>query len=136
MIRGKTADLPVLLMIHGGPGFVESHLFRTYNKELEQHFIVVYWDQRGAGLSYDSTIPPQSMTLARIVSDANDLTDTLKRRFHKEKIYALGHSWGSAVGIYLVQQYPSDFYKYIGVGQVVDMEENEKLSFSLHSRLH
>src|SRR4051794_20104321 len=71
MIHGADAHNPVLLIIHGGPGFPESYLFRTYNNVLEKDFIVVYWDQRGAGLSYFPDIPPQTMTLYQIVEDAH-----------------------------------------------------------------
>jgi pimeloyl-ACP methyl ester carboxylesterase len=128
MIHGMDSRNPVLLIIHGGPGFPESYLFRTYNNVLEKKFIVVYWDQRGAGLSYSPDITPQTMTLSQIVEDAHELVTILKKRFQKEKIYLLGHSWGSGVGITLIQKYPEDFYKYVGVGQIVDMEQNEKLS--------
>jgi pimeloyl-ACP methyl ester carboxylesterase len=129
MIHGVNASNPILLIIHGGPGFVESYLFRTYNKPLEKNFIVVYWDQRGAGLSYSPDISPQTMTLSQIVEDAHELVTILKKRFHKEKIYLVGHSWGSGVGITLIQKYPEDFYRYAGVGQIVDMVQNEKLSY-------
>jgi pimeloyl-ACP methyl ester carboxylesterase len=129
MIHGADASNALLLMIHGGPGFAESYLFRTYNKVLEKNFIVVYWDQRGTGLSYSPDIPPQTMTLSQIVEDAHELVTILKKRYQKEKIYLLGHSWGSGVGITLIQKHPEDFYKYVGVGQIVDMAQNEKLSY-------
>ena len=129
MIHGSHAYNPLLLIVHGGPGFPESYLFRTYNRILEKDFLVVYWDQRGAGLSYSPNIPPESMTLYQIVEDAHELVTILKDRYHKNKIYLMGHSWGSAVGLTLIKKYPNDFYKYVGIGQVVDMAQNEKLSY-------
>lgn len=120
---------PVLLLLHGGPGFTEMALFAEYNKDLEKKFIVVNWDQRGAGLSYTPGIPDSTLTLQQFVNDAHELVTWLKKRYNKEKIYLLGHSWGSVLGVNLVQRYPEDFYAYVGVGQGVNMFENESLSF-------
>jgi pimeloyl-ACP methyl ester carboxylesterase len=129
LIRGDDTSNPVLLLLHGGPGFPEMLFFRSYNSELEKHYIVVNWDQRGAGLSYDPAIPRTTMNIPQFVSDAHELVTLLKKRFHKEKIYLLGHSWGSVLGLSLANQYPEDLYAYVGVGQVVNMLENERLSF-------
>ncbi|HVI45313.1 MAG TPA: alpha/beta hydrolase [Chitinophaga sp.] len=129
IIKGSNINDPVLLILHGGPGFPESYLFRNYNSELEKHFVVVYWDQRGAGLSYKPGIPDSTMTIPRFISDAHELVTTLKKRFHKDKIYLLGHSWGSVLGVLVVQKYPEDFYAYAGVGQGVDMETGELESY-------
>lgn len=128
LVRGEDTTYPILLLLHGGPGFSEMALFSTYNKELEKHFIVVNWDQRGAGLSYTPGIPDSTMTIQQFVNDAHELVSWLKKRYNKEKIYLLGHSWGTVLGVNLVQQFPNDFYAYIGVAQVVNMSENERLS--------
>ena len=129
LIRGVDTTNPILLMMHGGPGFTEMALFSTYNKDLEKQFIVVNWDQRGAGLSYHPNIPDSTMNIQQFVNDAHELVTWLKKRYNKEKVYALGHSWGSVLGVNLVQQFPQDFYAYIGVGQVVNMFDNERISF-------
>ena len=110
LIRGLDTTNPVLLMLHGGPGFTEMALFATYNQDLEKDFIVVNWDQRGAGLSYDPSIPDSTMNIQQFVNDAHELVSWLKKRYNREKIYLLGHSWGSILGIHLTQQYPQDFY--------------------------
>ena len=129
LIRGVDTTNPVLLLLHGGPGFTEMALFATYNKDLEKDFIVVNWDQRGAGLSYDPSIPDSTMNIQQFVNDAHELVSWLKKRYNKEKIYVLGHSWGSILGINLVQQYPRDFHAFVGVGQGVHMLKNESISF-------
>ena len=59
---------PVLLFLHGGPGYTMLPILHEYNRELEDHFLVVNWDQRGAGLSYSGYIHDDSMTLKHFVS--------------------------------------------------------------------
>jgi len=128
-VVGDDTDNPVLLLLHGGPGFTEMALFSEYNKDLEKKFIVVNWDQRGAGLSHTTNIPDSTMTLEQFVNDAHELAAWLKNKYNKDKIYVLGHSWGSILGVNLVQRYPEDFYAYVGVGQGVNVFDNESLSF-------
>ena len=128
-IAGDDTSNPLLLLLHGGPGFTEMALFAEYNKDLEKKFIVVNWDQRGAGLSYYPNMPHSTMNLEQFVNDAHELVTWLKKTYNKEKIYVLGHSWGSVLGVNLVQRYPEDFYAYVGVGQGVNMFDNESLSF-------
>ena len=129
LIRSKSINNPVLLILHGGPGSSEMAAFRHYNSKLEDYFIVVNWDQRGAGKSYSPFIDKKTMNISQFVSDTIELANLLKNRFNKEKIYLLGHSWGSGLGIRAVEKSPELFYAYIGVGQIVNMVENEKLSY-------
>lgn len=128
-LRGNDTNKPVLLFLHGGPGFAMMPLLQMYNSELENHFVVVNWDQRGAGLSYSHKIPKKSMTLDQFVYDVHELTSYLKKRFNKEKIYLLGHSFGTVFGMKTISEFPDDYWAYIGVGQVVDIGENEQLSY-------
>ena len=129
LIRSHNVNNPLILLLHGGPGSVESPLAYKYQRELEKHFIVVNWDQRGAGKSYSKNIPRESMNVEQFVSDTYNLILLLKKRFNKEKIYLVGHSWGSMLGTLVVQRYPELFYAYIGVGQVVNLIDNEIFSF-------
>jgi pimeloyl-ACP methyl ester carboxylesterase len=128
LITGKDTTRPVLLFLHGGPAFSEMALLRKYDRDLDKYFIVVNWDQRGTNLSYSPSIPKSTMTMGQIVSDAHELIAMLKKRFHRDKIFLLGHSFGSAVGMILAKKYPQDLYAYIGVGQVVNMQDNERVS--------
>ncbi|MBA2710220.1 MAG: alpha/beta hydrolase [Tatlockia sp.] len=124
-ITGQQDDNPVLLVLHGGPGFAMLPLFHEKLPELEKTFTVVNWDQRGAGKSYSKTIAANSMTLDQLVEDAHELTQILKKKFHKNRIFVLGHSSGSMIGVRLIKRYPEDYSSYIGVGQVVNFAENE-----------
>jgi len=130
LIRGRNVANPVLLYLHGGPGTSELGMVRQHNMPtLEQHFTVVVWDQRGAGLSYAARNPRSGMTVEQFIADAHELTLLLCQRFQQPKIYLVGHSWGSVLGALTVQRYPNLYHAYIGVGQVVDMREGERISF-------
>ena len=111
MIRGHDLNNPLLLLLHGGPGSAESPLAYKFQRDLEKSFIVVNWDQRGGGKSYFKKIPIESMNIEQFITDTHDLIQMLKKRFDKEKIYLVGHSWGSMLGTLVVQRYPELFYK-------------------------
>lgn len=127
--RGVSTDNPALILLHGGPGASESALFRHYNSELEKHFLVVYWEQRGAGRSYHPDIPPASMTIRQFVNDLHKVVNLVKQRFEKEKVVLLGHSWGTAIGTLYAFEHPEDVAAYVGVGQIADVAEGERLSY-------
>jgi len=130
-IRTKNIDNPILFYLHGGPGSPVMHLFRKSQADLENHFIVVQWEQRGAGKSYSNKIPEESMNLNQFISDLHELILILLKRFKKKKLYLVGHSWGSIIGILTVKKFPDLFYAYVGISQPVNMIENEKISYRL-----
>jgi len=128
LVRGQDRTKPVLLYVHGGPGFGQLPIARTYSDQLERHFVVVHWDQRGAGASCrDDDF--DTLTREQIVADALELSDRLAERFGGGRIFLLGHSWGSVVGALAVQQRPDRFAAYVGVGQIVNGRRNEELSY-------
>jgi pimeloyl-ACP methyl ester carboxylesterase len=118
-----------LLLLSGGPGASEMGRFLKFNKKLEDHFIVVNWEQRGCGKSYPAIKDKKDLNVEQYVSDINELTDYLKDRFNKEKIYLLGHSWGTIIGTKAVQKYPEQFYAYIGAAQMVNVLETDKYMY-------
>ncbi len=128
-IRGEDDSNPVLLYLHGGPGGSALPALRHYNHELEQYFTIVNWDQRGAGKSYSADIPEDSFNIEQFVSDTLDLTGHLIEYFETEKIYFLGHSWGSIIGLLAAHQRPDLYHAYIGVAQVVNPAEGEAISY-------
>ncbi len=127
LIRGNDESRPVLLYLHGGPGSSLVPFAYKATGKLVNHCIVVYWDQRGAGLSYDGHIPQSTMNIEQFIKDTKAVTEYLKKKYGKKKIFILGHSWGSTLGTMVVSRYPDDYYAYIGVGQVVKPEEQERL---------
>jgi len=128
-IRGHNAKAPILIWLHGGPGQDETGLSRLHNAALEDHFLVVYWTQRGAGRSYDSSIPVASMTLPQFVSDLNQLVGILKSRFHQNQVVLVGHSWGTNIGVSYAQQYPQNVSAYVGISQIVNSAEAERRAY-------
>ena len=129
IIRGRDSTKPVLLYLHGGPGDPEFPFVHQFNPGIEDMFVVCYWDQRGAGLSYSKNIPPETMTLSQFVDDAGKVTEYLIHRFNRKKIYLLGHSWGTMLGSFTVNKYPDLYYAFIAVGQVGDQVKAERISY-------
>lgn len=127
-ITSKSATQPVLLFIHGGPGWPQTPMLRALNTSLSAGVTLVSWDQRGAGLSFMRDSSPGNVTLDQIVADGHQLTEYLQERFHQRKIYLAGFSWGSIIGVRLVQQYPEDYAGYIGTGQVVNVRRGLAVS--------
>lgn len=119
MIRGHRLDNPVLLFLAGGPGGSEMGAMRNHLPGLEEHFTVVTWDQRGTGKSYGQLDPTSTYTLDSVVDDTIAVTNHLRDRFGQDRIYVLGQSWGSTLGVLAVQQHPELYEAFIGTGQMV-----------------
>ncbi len=128
-IRTTDVGHPVLLYLHGGPGMPTYFLNRQYPTGLEEDFTAVWWEQRGAGLSYNPNIPPETMTVEQFIADTLTVTDFLRSRFGKEKIYLMGHSWGSLLGIQAAARAPERYYAYIGVAQIANQLRSENLAY-------
>jgi len=133
-IRGKDINKPVLLFLHGGPGAALTTFFQQYNRELEKDFVVVCWDQRGAGKSFQKNTAGKNLTVTQLINDARVLLDYLRDRFNQDKIYLVGHSWGARLGMYLVRMYPWKIAGYIGAGQEVAAYEGERQSYQFTLR--
>lgn len=127
-IRGWDKSKPVLLFLAGGPGGSQMVAVRNELKELEKHFVVVNWDQPGSGKSYYAH-KIKNITVETYIDDGYALTEYLKERFSQEKIYLIGESWGSALGIFLIDKYPESYHAFIGTGQMVDFLETEKIDY-------
>jgi pimeloyl-ACP methyl ester carboxylesterase len=127
-IRGHNQDNPVLLFLHGGPGAPELPAARVFGLEIEKHFTVVHWDQRASGKSHREVFEEEDLSLETYLKDTLTLVNALRERFSKDKIFLIGHSWGTVLGTLTVRDHPELFHAYIGMGQVVNMVENEHLS--------
>jgi pimeloyl-ACP methyl ester carboxylesterase len=118
IVQSANPSNPLLLFLHGGPGMPTFFLNTTHPTGLEQDFTVVWWEQRGAGMSFDPDIAPESMTVDQLIADTIAVTNYLRNRFRQEKIYLLGHSWGSFLGIQVAAAAPELFHAYVGMGQL------------------
>lgn len=128
-IRGKDATKPVLLFLAGGPGGSDLAAARLTLGGLEDHFVVVNWDQPGAGKSFNA-VDRSKLTVDDYVVYGHDLVLQLRERFHQDKVYLVGESWGSALGILMVQRYPELFHAFAGTGQMVAFTENDVLCYN------
>lgn len=130
LIRGERATNPPLVLLHGGPGMSETSFFRCCNAPLEKGFTVVYWDQRGAGKSYDRRIPSASMTVEQLVRDLDELVTYVCTRVGARKLTIFGHSWGSALGVLYAARFPEKVAAYVGSGQYGDCMAAEAASYT------
>jgi pimeloyl-ACP methyl ester carboxylesterase len=128
-IESQNDANPVLLVVHGGPGMPDHFLTNRCPTGLEELFTVVWWEQRGTGLSYRSDIPAETMIVDQFVADILAMTNYLRARFGKEKIYLMGHSWGSFIGIQAAAQAPELYDAYIGMAQMSYQLESERLAY-------
>lgn len=127
-VRGNDRRNPLLLYIHGGPGAAEMVEAYTYQRPWEDFFTVVQWDQRGAGKTFAANTPEAmapGMTIDGITDDAEVLIRHLLTTYGKQKLFVLGHSWGSVVGVEIARRHPEWLHAYIGAGQIADMRESE-----------
>ncbi|MBR4471682.1 MAG: alpha/beta fold hydrolase [Erysipelotrichaceae bacterium] len=121
---------PVILFVHGGPGVCDrSMVIPNQSKYLVDDFTMVCWDQRMAGKNYRRKKAKEKMTLDQQVEDLNCVVNYLCERFKKEKIYIVGHSWGSVLSCLFLPKHPEHIKAYIGMGQFVNGPENEQLSY-------
>lgn len=102
---------------------------RSMWRDLEQDFVIVNWDEPGVGKSYAEIDPTSEITLERAVSDTVALAEYLRSRFDEQKIYLVGESWGTILGVLTVEQRPDLFHAYIGSGQMVDVAETDRLLY-------
>ena len=129
MIRGTSSKSPILLFLAGGPGGSELGAMRKHLKGLERDFLVVTWDQRGTGKSYDQLEPVKTLTFDNAMRDTTEVTNYLRGRFGQDKIYLAGQSYGTFLGVRAVQQHPELYAAYIGVGQMVSAVATDRIYF-------
>jgi pimeloyl-ACP methyl ester carboxylesterase len=130
-IRSENRANPVLLVVHGGPGEAQWPQAEVY-RPWEKAFIVVQWDQRGAGHTFGRYgINTSDVTLDRISKDGVELAEYLCRELGKKKIIVLGHSWGSLVATRMVQIRPDLFGAYVGTGQAASWTTLVNIQYDL-----
>jgi pimeloyl-ACP methyl ester carboxylesterase len=127
-IQSKDTSRPVLLYLHGG--LPDYFMTKKYPTGLEDCFTVVYWDQRWAGLSYSANTAEELITLEQIISDTHELTNYLRKRFKQDKIYLMGRSGGTFIGIQAAAKAPALYHAYIGMAQMSDHFKSEKMAYT------
>ncbi|MBI4417959.1 MAG: alpha/beta hydrolase [Ignavibacteriales bacterium] len=118
LIRGTDSTKPLLLFLHGGPGMPVMYLAHAFQRDLENFFVLVHWDRRGAGKSYGACVRSDSLTLRQTLNDTFELTEHLLTRFGHHKLFLVAHSWGTLLGLLAVKEHPEYYAAYIGTGQL------------------
>lgn len=128
-IVGKDTSKPILLFLGGGPGIPEYFLETQYPSGLENDFVVCYLEYRGTSLSYHPDILPETLTTEQYLEDAVGVTNYLRERFGQEKIYLMGHSFGTYIGILTASRHSELYHAYIAMSQITDQEKSEQLAY-------
>ena len=131
-VRGRDRHNPILLVLHGGPAAPDLPNRYLFESPWIDYFTVVEWDQRGSGKTYELNDPEKvasTMHAERMVQDAEELVAYLRTTYIKNKIFAVGHSWGTILGLNLAARRPDWLYAYIGVGQIINMREAERICY-------
>jgi pimeloyl-ACP methyl ester carboxylesterase len=131
-VRGQDRSNPVVLMLHGGPG--SSYVPFTFAfRAWEKYFTVVQWDQRGSGKTFGRNEGKKAgdLTIDRMAQDGIEVAEFISKRLHQHRLILLAHSWGTILGVTMVQRRPDLFYAYVGTGQIIDMPRNEKVTYDM-----
>lgn len=127
LIRGRDRSAPVILFLHGGPGMPAMYLAHSFQRNLEREFVVVQWDQRGAGKSFKASLDPRTLTISQLLRDTDVVVDYLRRRLGVRKIWIVGHSHGSYLGALYARRHPDKVQAFVGVGQIGDFDREAAL---------
>ena len=132
-IRGKDVNNPIILNLHGGPANPDAFFTYEFAKEIIEEYIYVSWDQRGCGRTYykNKHIDPknESTDFGQAIKDVDELVNYLCKRFKKNKVVIMGHSYGSLLGASYVVKYPERVEGYIGIGQSISIKDTQKMNY-------
>lgn len=131
-VRGQDRANPMILFVHGGPASPVTPTMWQFQRPIEEYFTVANYDQRAAGKTYGASDPQalsDTIHIERYVDDAIEVAEHLRRRYGKQKLILMGHSWGTIIGMKAALKRPDLFYAYVGIGQVINARENERISF-------
>jgi len=125
VIEGKNDQKPILLFLHGGPGFGSTGYSKRFVKELRNDFIIVQWDQRNSGATkvWNDESTPLSLDLMH--KDTEEVVSYLLSEFNREKLYLVGFSWGSFLGIHYAKNHPEKLHAYVSVSGLVNGNVSE-----------
>ncbi len=128
IIKGIDQTKPIMLLLGGGPGIPQYFLEDTYPTGLSEQFVVCYLEYRGTSLSYQPDLKAEDMTTERYLLDVEAVTNYLMERFHQEKIYLMGHSFGTFLGIQMAYRHPEYYKAYIAMSQLTNPKESERIA--------
>lgn len=126
-IQGSS-EKPILLFIHGGPGNSVMGYADQFTGKLASNFLMVHWDQRESGETLKLNPSPVTLTVSLFVSDGVEVIQHLTKRFHKQKLFLMGHSWGGFLALRLAQEVPELIEACVAMSPMVDQIKSEQLA--------
>ena len=129
-LRGQDRSKPVLLFLSGGPGGSQLVTARHCFADLERDYVVVTWEQPGAAKA-NGAISADDITLDTYLSDGAAVTGLLREEFGQDRIYLMGESWGSALGLMMAREHPEYYRAFVGTGQMIDFLETERIDYQM-----
>jgi pimeloyl-ACP methyl ester carboxylesterase len=130
-LKGKDISKPMLLFLHGGPGGSLMQKTDQMTGKLQQHFVIVQWDQRETGETLKRNKSPKPLTLQLFYDDTHEMIDTLLTRYNKPKLYLAGYSWGTGMGFYIADKFPGLLYAYIAISPVIYQAKSDSISLAI-----
>jgi pimeloyl-ACP methyl ester carboxylesterase len=130
-LKGKDVSKPLFLFLHGGPGNSAMNYAQKFTDKLQEHFIVVQWDQRNVGKTLSFNKSPVPLTVHQFEEDTHALIDTLLKRFDRPKLYLAGHSWGTHLGFYIASNHPELLHAFLAICPMVNQVESERIILDL-----
>jgi pimeloyl-ACP methyl ester carboxylesterase len=130
-IHGQDRSKPVILMVHGGPGNPMTPYAHPYFQAWEKDFIIVQWDQRGAGMTYGRNPPAEGehLSVERLRDDGIEVATYAAKRLGQPKLILMGGSWSSILGTHMAKARPDLFYAYVGSSHLARSADNLKASY-------
>ncbi len=122
---------PLLLFLHGGPGFSSRAYSKKFVKQLKDDFIVAQWDQRGTGITAAWNPTNDALSIDLMHSDTEEVINYLLEKFNKEKLYLVGFSWGGFLGFEFAINHPELLHAYIPVSPMVYNSESERRTLEM-----
>jgi pimeloyl-ACP methyl ester carboxylesterase len=131
-IKGSDRSHPAILFVDGGPGNPQSPFARAIYGAWEKDFVLVQWDQRGAGKTYGRSKPAESeaLTMELMAADGIEVAEHVLRRLGKKKIIMMGTSWGAALGAHMAKSRPDLFYAFVATSPLISGKQNEAASYT------
>lgn len=117
---------PIVLYLHGGPGTAASAHSEKITALLEQDFLVIHWDQRGAGKTLKQNGLKQSPTLALMQSDAEELLTYILKTFHRQQIILVANSWGTSLAFHLSETHPDKISTLVAISPIINLLSSQK----------
>ena len=133
MMMGVDNSNPVVIYLHGGPAGPDTFITYCFSDYLTDEYTFIGWDQRGCGRTYYRNIDKdpgnETVSFDQALEDLDALVTYACDRFGQDKVIIMGHSYGTALGSTYVKQHPDKVLAYIGIEQLVSLEDADIYSY-------